>query len=315
MARGLARVGTTAFLPTLFPKPPEQLGADLERLAPTLGSFDGGAEALGFHLEGPFLNPAAAGALPVDQFAQPSPEALRTLLGPAMGAGRGVRTITLAPELSGAGELIAELARCGIRASLGHSLATAAEARTAARAGAVGATHLFNAMRPWHHREVGLAGFALTDDALSAEIIGDLTHVSAEAFALALDARGATGLCLVSDALPGAGTGCEVFHFRGHSHVVRRGAAFYGDAETPEDEAPLAGSATSQLDALRGLVAAGVVTLEEGLALVGEGPALALGLERERGVLVEGARADLIVLEPGSLALRETWVGGACLRS
>src|SRR6185436_18691512 len=95
----------------------------------------------------------------------------------------------LAPELSGASELVGELARSGVRVSLGHSRATSAEARAAARAGACGVTHLFNAMSGVHHREMGLAGFALTDAALFAEIIGDLVHVGPEAFELALRAR------------------------------------------------------------------------------------------------------------------------------
>lgn len=87
-------------------------------------------------------------------------------------------------------------------------------------------------MPPVHHREVGLAGFALTDAALHAEIIGDLLHVGPEMFELALRARGPDGLCLVSDALQGAGTGCERFHSHGRDHVLRGGAAYYPPKRT-----------------------------------------------------------------------------------
>jgi len=217
--------------------------------------------------------------------------------------------MTLAPELPGAQELVAELARCGVRVSLGHSRASSREARDAARAGASGATHLFNAMAPWHHREGGLAGFALTDGALFAEIIGDLVHVGTEAFELALRARGTAGLCLVSDSLAGAGTGCDRFHAHGREHVVRDGAAFFPPAEEG-GEPRLAGSALSQLEMVRKLTSRGVLGLAEALTIATTTPARALGLEREIGELRAGLEADLIVLRGAGLALGEVWVSG-----
>jgi N-acetylglucosamine-6-phosphate deacetylase len=313
MARALARAGTTAFQPTLFPAAPERLGALCESVSARARALpadpaDMVARVIGLHLEGPFVNPRAAGALPVADLAAPSPAALRAILGPATGGGRGIRTMTLAPELPGARDLVAELARAGVRVSLGHSRATAQEARDAARAGAAGATHLFNAMAPWHHREGGLAGFALTDAALFAEIIGDLVHVGAEAFELALRARGPSGLCLVSDALAGAGTGCDRFQAHGRDHVVEDGAAYF-----PGAPPRLAGSALSQLEMVRKLAARGVLGLAEALTLASETPARALGLEREIGALRPGLRADLIVLRGAGLELEEVWISGTRL--
>jgi N-acetylglucosamine-6-phosphate deacetylase len=311
MARALARAGTTAFQPTLFPAEPAVLGqacSALQRASMQLASGDG-ARSLGAHLEGPFVNPAAAGALPPNDLCAPSPSALRAILGSASGDGNGVRTMTLAPELAGSRELIAELARAGVRVSLGHSCASAAEARTAARDGAVGATHLFNAMPALHHREVGLAGFALTDAALYAEIIGDLAHVGPEAFELALRARGPQGLCLVSDALRGAGTGCERFHSHGREHVLRDGAAYY-PARAPGEAPRLAGSASSQLEMVRRLVMRGVVGLPEALTMASETPARALGLEHELGALRVGLAADFLALRGPELALEAVWVAG-----
>jgi N-acetylglucosamine-6-phosphate deacetylase len=310
MAAALARAGTTAFQPTLFPRAPERLGEDCASVhgaAAALGERS--ARVVGLHLEGPFVNPRSAGALPVADLAAPSPEGLAAILGPATGDGRGVRTVTLAPELPGAGELIDELAGSGVRVSLGHSLATGAQARSAVGAGAVGVTHLYNAMSGVHHRDSGLASVALVEDVLFAEIIGDLVHVGREAFELALRARGPRGLCLVSDALRGAGTGCDVFHWHGREHEVRDGAAYY-PAGTDGEPARLAGSAFSQLEMVRRLVARGVVGLADALTMASEAPARALGLEDELGRLRRGARADLILLEPDGLALREVWVGG-----
>src|SRR5207247_7841049 len=121
------------------------------------------------------------------------------LFGSSGAEGRGIRQVTVAPELAGAGELIRELVRLGVRVSLGHSAASASEAARAAELGARGATHLFNAMRGIHHRDASLASFALADDVLAAEIIGDLVHVGREGLRIALRARGPLGLALVSD--------------------------------------------------------------------------------------------------------------------
>jgi N-acetylglucosamine-6-phosphate deacetylase len=311
MARALARAGTTAFQPTLFPESPGALGARCEALWTSAAAQrgDGLARILGLHLEGPFVNPEAAGALAIDDLAVPSVPALREILGPASGGGRGVRTMTLAPELAGAADLVAELVRSGVRVSLGHSRASAAQARAAARAGASGATHLFNAMAPLHHREAGLAGFALTDAALFAEIIGDLVHVGAEAFELALRARGPAGLCLVSDALRGAGTGCAHFHWHGREHIVRDGAAFH-PPRTPDGRPTLAGSACSQLEMVRRLTSQGVVGLPEALTMASTTPARALGLDREIGELRSGLAADVIVLRGKGLELEQVFVAG-----
>ncbi|MCC7015433.1 MAG: N-acetylglucosamine-6-phosphate deacetylase [Planctomycetes bacterium] len=310
MASALARAGTTAFQPTMFPAQPAQLGELCQRTWHESQRLPRAtARVVGLHLEGPFVNPERAGALPPEDLATPSPAALRELLGPATGAGRGIKTVTLAPELPGSADLIAELVRCGIRVSLGHSKATAADARAAAKAGAVGATHLFNAMNPVHHREVGLAGFALIERALTAELIGDLVHVGADAVELALAARGPRGLALVSDALRGAGTGCDVFHSHGRAHVIRDGTAYYPPgAERPEPQ--LAGTAMGQLEMVRRLVARGVVGLEEALTMASETPARALGLHGELGVLAPGARADLIVLRGAELSLTAVYIGG-----
>jgi N-acetylglucosamine-6-phosphate deacetylase len=312
MARALAGAGTTAFQPTLFPARPEELGehaAQAWAAAQRSNAAGGGALAIGLHLEGPFVNPERAGALPPEAIVAPSVEGLRQILGPATGDGRGVRTVTLAPELPGAAELIEELGRAGVRVSLGHSSATASEARSAARAGAVGATHLFNAMSGVHHRKMGLAGFALSAAALHAELIGDLVHVYSDAVELALAARGPEGLCLVSDSLPGAGTGCEVFHWHGREHEVREGAAWYRPGG-PSTELALTGSAMGQLEMVRRLATRGVVTLAEALTMAAETPARALGLERDLGRLVPGARADLLVLRGAELELEAVLVAG-----
>ncbi len=314
MAAALARVGTTAFQPTMFPAKPALLGELCERVCREAercnrdGTSTPMSHVIGLHLEGPFVNPQRAGALPKEDLAEPSLAALRDIVGPATAGGRGIRTLTIAPELKGSADLIVELARLGIRVSLGHSAATAEDARSAVRAGAVGATHLFNAMSGIHHRDVGLAGYALSSSALHAELIGDLVHVGADAIRLALAARGPKGLCLISDALQGAGSGCDVFHSHGRAHE-RRGGAWYYPPNGGAD-ARLAGSAMSQLEMVQGLVKNGVVSVEEALMMAAETPARALGLERELGLLAPGARANVVVLDARTMELKSVVVGG-----
>ena len=315
MALALARTGTTAFVPTTFPQAPALLGSTCAALWNEAQRLHSGARVLGLHVEGPFVNPAKAGALNVADLAEPSPAGLRQLLGPSGGDAHGIRIATVAPELSGADDLIDELVRSGVRVSLGHSLATAEEARRAARRGASGATHLYNAMGGVHHREPGLATFALCDDALISEIIGDLVHVGADAFTLALRARGPEGLALVSDALAGAGSGCEVFESHGHRVVLDAGAFWIEDRDAAGRPGPrtLTGAATSQWEAVRRLHAKGVCSLEEALCMASETPARALSLGDELGRLVPGAHADLLEIDPESLELRRVFVAGEAL--
>jgi N-acetylglucosamine-6-phosphate deacetylase len=312
LARALARVGTTAFLPTLFPDEPVRLGQAAAGVVERARDLDPGtAGVLGTHLEGPFVNPRRVGALPADRLIAPSPQALRALLGPASGEGRGIRQMTVAPELAGGLELAEELARLGVRVSLGHSEATALEAARATEHGARGATHLFNAMSGVHHREAGLASYVLAEEQLVSEIIGDLVHVGPTALRLALRARGAGGLALVSDALRESGTGRDRFDSHGKRCRVQDGAIWFEDAEG--GIAGLTGADASQLEAVRRLVRAGVTDVATALTMAAETPARALGLEDERGRFVPGARADWIALDD-DLRLLEVGIGGSVVQ-
>lgn len=305
----LAAAGTTAYLPTLFPDTPERLGAQAAALWSRRDEVPGGARVLGLHLEGPFVNPKRAGALPPDRLVAPSPAALKALLGSSSAEGRGIRQLTVAPELPGARELIAELTHLGVRVSLGHSAASALEAGLGADAGARGATHLFNAMSGIHHRTATLASFALAEDALVAEVIGDLVHVGREALRIALRARGPLGLALVSDALKGAGTPGSEFESHGRRCRIRDGAIWLVE-DDPSSPPRLTGAEASQLEAVRRLVRAGVTDAATALTMASASPARALGLEHELGRLAVGARADLLVLRAKDLALSEVFVAG-----
>jgi N-acetylglucosamine-6-phosphate deacetylase len=186
-AASLVRHGTTAFLATTVAWPAADLGAKVSGLVAALQSNQAsGAVPIGLHLEGPWLNPGAAGAQPSrairDYDAAEGDEILDR------GEGQ-IAMVTLAPEVPGAGKLQATLARRGIVAALGHSRAASAETEEAVDAGARHVTHLFNAMGGFHHREPGLAGTALTDDRLSCDLICDGAHVDPRMVQLAARAK------------------------------------------------------------------------------------------------------------------------------
>jgi N-acetylglucosamine-6-phosphate deacetylase len=261
----LARIGVTTWQPTLVPAPPEQ----------TLRALDG--IALGVHLEGPFL--ALPGAHRPEWLRMPDTGLLRTFLD----TGR-VSTMTIAPELPGALELIGELRAGGAVASLGHSAADAACAHAAFDAGASTVTHLFNVMRPFGHRDPGLAGAALARDDVLVQLICDGVHLADETVLLAW--RAARGrLAVVSDATSAAGGGDGSFQL-GKMEVEVEGGV-------PE--------------AVRRLLALGV-PLADAVDAGTRVPARILG-RTDIGVLEPGAAADVVILDD-DLSVTRVFRGG-----
>ncbi|KJU82976.1 N-acetylglucosamine-6-phosphate deacetylase [Candidatus Magnetobacterium bavaricum] len=154
------------------------------------------ARIIGVHLEGPFLNPQRCGALNKNAFIPPSEKALVELLDDVSDI---VRIITVAPELDGAIPLIRQIRERGILVSMGHSDATYSEAEAGFYAGASGVTHLFNAMRPLHHREPGIAGFALTNKDIYVEVIADPYHLHQKTISLIFSVKAGDKVIIVSD--------------------------------------------------------------------------------------------------------------------
>ncbi len=158
----------------------------------------GAARILGVHLEGPFLNPSRAGALDGDAFLLPRFSSWERL---AEGFQGIIRIMTIAPELDGAGRLIRVITDSGVIVNMGHSDATYDEAEAAYNAGARGVTHIFNAMRPMHHREPGLAGFGLVHPHIYVEFIGDPHHLHPKTIELIVSAKNKDRIIVVSDSV------------------------------------------------------------------------------------------------------------------
>jgi N-acetylglucosamine-6-phosphate deacetylase len=233
-------------------------------------------------------------------FMNPDVEQLERLL--AAGGG-GVRVATVAPELPGALKLVQLLARAGVVVSLGHTNATGAEIRDAVDAGATAATHLFNAMAPFHHRHPGAAGAVLDMPEVSCELICDGIHVDPVAMRLAYRAKGAQGIRLVTDAMSAAGMPDGEYRLGGRPVTVAAGRAVLKGGRS------IAGSTLTMEAAVQNAVRFLGIPVEEAVLMASTNSARLLGLHGRKGEIKPGYDADLVVLDE-VLAVRATMVAG-----
>jgi N-acetylglucosamine-6-phosphate deacetylase len=286
----LLETGVTAYLPALITAPEEQLVAALGEVPPDATA----PRVLGVHLEGPFLSPRRLGTHPPEARRDPDPALLERLL-----AAGPIRVVTMAPELPHAGELIDLLVARGLIVSCGHTDATADEANAAFDRGARTVTHLFNAMRPFRHRDPGIAGAALIRDDVVVQIILDGIHLASETADLVW--RAAAGrVALVTDAMAGAGMADGSYSLGGFEVDVRDGVV-----RGPNGQ--LAGSLLTMIEAVRNLHSLGV-PLEQALAAASVVPARTLGLSTF-GRLGPGFPADVVILDD-NLQIERVLVGG-----
>jgi N-acetylglucosamine-6-phosphate deacetylase len=284
----LATCGTGGFLATTVTAPLDATLKAVAGLAMLIerGSIAGQARPIGIHLEGPFLSHAKRGVQPAAYLLTPDIQIFDKLYD----AGEGhVRLMTLAPELPGAAELAAHATKRGVRISVGHSNATAAETRSVIDAGAISATHTFNAMRPLDHREPGILGTVLTTDSLFAELICDGIHVAPEMVKLWDRAKGPGRGILVTDAMSAAGMPDGVYTLGGFAVQVDKGRAMA--------DGVLAGSVLTLDRALANFIRFTGATVENGLRLLTANPAAMTGLAQQVGSIQVGRAADLVAVD------------------
>lgn len=299
VARFHARHGTTGLLATTVAAGLAELVAALEAIHRSTAQAEGAA-VLGAHLEGPFLSRLRPGAMDPDTFIEPDERVLARLL--AAGGG-SVRMMTLAPELPGALELVGELHATGVVASLGHSDATYGQARAAVLAGARSATHVFNAMAPFHHREPGVLGAVLDLPEVSCELICDGIHCVPAAMRLVHRAKGAGRVLLVTDAMQAAGMP------DGEYRLGAAGVRVCGGRATLLEGESIAGSTLTMDAAVANAVHFLELSVEEAITLASANPARLLGLQDRKGAIAPGMDADFAVLDD-ELRARATIVGG-----
>jgi N-acetylglucosamine-6-phosphate deacetylase len=273
------RHGTTTSMASLVTAAIPDMTKQIAELVPFVES----GQIAGIHLEGPFLSAARCGAHDPALLRPPEPLDVATLLDAGQGA---VRMVTIAPELPGALDAIRRIVDAGAVAALGHTDATYDAARAGLDAGASVGTHLFNAMRPLHHREPGVI-IALLDSEATLELVVDNVHVHPALVSWVSRAAAPGRIAMITDAIAAAGAGDGDYFLGGLEVTVRDGVARLTHGGS------IAGSTLTQDVALRNAVAAGV-PLVDAVAALTSIPARALGLST--GTLDVGRRADLVVL-------------------
>lgn len=298
ISAGLPASGVTAYLACVITSPVERYGPCLDHLALAMVTPVDGARLLGVHLEGPFLSPRRPGTHTPGWLLPPS-----AALADAWLERGTVRLVTLAPELPGAIDLVRRLVARGVMVAIGHTDATWAEAAAAAAAGARLGTHLFNAMRPFHHREPGAVGFLLSSD-LYVSVVAEGQHLDPRIVELVGRLKAPDRLVVITDALAGLGMPPGRFELAG-VEIVSDGTI------GRRIDGTLSGSLLPLDRAVGNLVRAGLAP-EDAVRAATVNPARVLGLDGTMGRVAVGRVADLVLFDADWNACA-TVVGGRLL--
>lgn len=297
LGKFLASHGVTGYFPTTVAASLDSTYATLDRLADAIEATvpDGGAVArpLGIHLEGPFLSHKRRGVHPPELLLNPTVAVFDRLWQAARGH---VRMLTIAPEIPGAMEVIAEAARRNVCVSIGHSDSEMPVAQDAVKAGARHATHTFNAMRPLDHREPGIIGEVLGNDQLSADMIVDGIHVDPSVVKLFLRAKGRDRAVLITDAISATGMPDGRYELGPIQVDVKDGKC--------TSNGSLAGSVLTMDRAVRNVTQFSDWTLRDAVQAATLNPARSVGLAAHYGVLAPGVNADFVVLNSAGEVLK-----------
>lgn len=302
VAKTVARHGTTSMVATTVTASADDICRSCEGIAKYIATQHEGpgprAKVLGIHFEGPFLSEIRRGVHPAEWLRLPSAELLERFVA---AAGGKALMLTIAPELLGAIPCIDAAIKAGLVVGIGHTDATYEQARLAMAHGAHHAVHVYNAMRPFSHRDSGVIGAVLTTPDVTAELIADGVHVEEAAMRLLLQAKSANYVILVSDGISATGMP-DGKYMLGQMEVTVSGGV------CRNSEGKLAGSTLTLDRALRNVVALGK-SFEDATRMLTLNPAGLLGLEFKKGALRAGADADILLLDD-ELQLTSVWIRG-----
>jgi len=303
IAKFKAKNGTTGFLPTTVTAPQDKLLNSVRAVRDAIERGTGGAEVLGIHLEGPYLNVEKKGAQNEQYVRKPSLEELDEIIG---ASGGSVKIVTLAPEIEGSIEFIKGVCQRGIVASAGHTDATYEEVVSAVKAGLNHVCHTYNAMRGLHQREPGTLGAALTIEGLTNEIVSDGIHVHPAAMELLIKCKGVDKVILVTDAVVGAGMSEGEYELGGKTIIIKKERHEYeliGRRIVIEDglsrfpDGTIAGSVLTMNSAVRNIANFVGLPLQDAVRMATVNPARRIGVYGRKGSLEAGKDADIAVVD------------------
>lgn len=280
MSEVLAQYGVTSFIPTCCTAQEDELTNKIKAIVKASGK-EKGSHILGIHLEGPFLSPERIGAQSAQGISPVDLDLMHRLYKACKGK---LINMTVAPELKGMRELALYCVEKGVILQAGHTNATYEQMLEGMQANIMHVTHLFNAMRPMHHREPGVVGAVLIHPEISCEIIGDGVHVNPNLINLLIKSKPLSQIVLITDALYPAKTDLS------QSPDLYLDKCFYR-----KEDNVINGSAISMLDGFRNLVAWGI-PIEKAIRMASTNPAQIMG-QKSKGVLIPGHDADVIVLD------------------
>lgn len=289
--------GTTALYPTTVTHNRGVLNRAIDAVEKAMIEPDMKKRVMGVHLEGPYISESRRGAQAADFIREPHHEEYEAFFNsPAM------KLMTLAPEIKGAEEMVRYGISKGIRFSAGHSAAEYDLGIQSILWGISQVSHLYNAMTGLDRRSPGLSAAALVSKELRAQLICDGVHVHPAMVKLAMKAKGAEGVILITDALKGTGFSEEYF-LMGEQRITARENAFYLEDGT------LAGSKLTMDEAVRNAVKLGGVALHAAVKMATLSPAQAMGIDHFKGSITPGRDADFVVLND-RLELKQVWSMG-----
>jgi len=305
IAKIIAAHGTTSFVATTVTANPDTICKSSEGIARYIAlqhqTPDSLAEVLGIHFEGPFISRVRRGVHPPEWIQPPSAAMLAKFI---QAAGGHAQIITIAPELLGAMPCIDAARNAGLVVGMGHTDATYEQARAAIAHGVHHAIHVYNAMRPFSHRDSGVIGAVLTSPEVTAELIADGIHVEDIAMKMLLQAKGAAGVILISDGISATGMP-DGKYLLGEMEITVSGGV------CRNSEGKLAGSTLTLDCSLRNIVNLGI-PLVDALRMLTLNPAKLLGIEYKKGSLRPGADADILLLDQ-SLRVTQVFTRGIVL--
>lgn len=287
MSDYLASVGVTTFYPTTVTSSLERTKNAVKTVADCKERGVKGAKIGGIFLEGPYINKKMKGAHPEEFIVDINLEHLKEVMEAARG---NVRTIAIAPEKQGAIEAIEYLTQQGVTVAIGHSDATYEETQAAIKAGARACIHIYNAMRPLHHREPGILGAALTTDGFAAEMICDGIHVNPRSMEIVTRCKHPEDVILITDCMCAGGMPDGKYYLGELITIVNNGVA-------RTEEGALAGSTLKLINGVKNAVQLVGVPFETAILYATENPARQLGILSKTGSLEKGKAADIIAID------------------